>query len=106
MRLKTCLILLAMGNSAFAGEEVIDASSFKGDWPFVASKGVLKCVFASGGKGKIVTFKTTAGEYAVNGTANSHGFAELDPMWLDNEEIPGAKISVSDVIEYGLSLCK
>lgn len=53
----------------------------------------------------MITFKTSAGVSAVNGTALSAGFADMEPMWVDNEEIPGAKVSVRDVIDFGEALC-
>ena len=99
--LVTCLVC----SYVYAAEQQISADTFKGKWPFVTNKGVLSCMPGPGGRGKVITFKTSAGVFAVNGTALSGGFADMEPMWLDNEEIPGAKVSVRDVIDFGESLC-
>lgn len=51
--------------------------------------------------------------YALNGTANGrasqNNWKTLDPdadFWLNNPEISGTKISVSDVIKEGLASCE
>ncbi|MGR3709818.1 MAG: DUF2511 domain-containing protein, partial [Alterinioella nitratireducens] len=54
----------------------------------------MEVVFVSGGE-----------TYALNGTAQSRGHQRIDPIWLDNPELPGLKISVSPMIDMGLDLC-
>lgn len=76
-----------------------------GTWPVSATSGVLSC------EGDAVTFEADEGDgvfnvYAVNGTAEQQGVQEIDPIWLDDPDIDGAKISISPFIEIGLELCE
>ncbi|NJO17816.1 MAG: DUF2511 domain-containing protein [Thioploca sp.] len=79
---------------------MVSKSSFKGVWPLTVKEGTLAC------NNNAVTFKTMDGEiYAVNGVAESRGAQEINPIWKDNPDLPGAKLNISDLIRKGLSLC-
>jgi hypothetical protein len=44
--------------------------------------------------------------YAVNGIARQSGeCAEIDPIWVDDPDIPGAKMDIGPIIDRGLELC-
>lgn len=103
MRIFLILTLTLWASFSVAGEAFISEKTFAGTWPFVVAEGTIKCEAYH--HVSSVTFITTAGEFAVNGIASGRGFPEIDPIWLDNDEIPGAKIRISDIIKFGLSLC-
>lgn len=74
-------------------------------WPFSVSEGVLDCE-GSGGVGA-VTFEANGTTYAVNGVAKDQGAgADIEEIWLDDPTIPGAKKSISPIIDRGLALCE
>ncbi|MFF0721329.1 DUF2511 domain-containing protein [Micromonospora sp. NPDC003816] len=69
-------------------------------WPFTTSEATLRC------NGQAVTATVDGTKYALNGRAKGSGVgADLDPVWAENPDIPGTKISVHHVIEMGLDLC-
>lgn len=82
-------------------ERVITRTAWRGEWPFLVSRGVL--VRDSGA----VTFVTRYGyTYALNGAARAR--MELEG-WRDGDDIvrwdeEGRPISLKDVIGYGLNL--
>lgn len=102
-RIASLAVLLVCSTPLFAREQSVSESTFSGKWPFVTTEGTVKCTKLHGRA--VVTFVTTAGEFAVNGIARSRGFMDVDPIWLDSEDIPGAKISMRDMLNYGLTLC-
>ena len=42
--------------------------------------------------------------FAVNGAAKPF-FASIDPIWRDDPEVPGWKVSIDKVLTRGLGLC-
>ncbi len=83
---------------------VIRRGTFQGTWPFTVKRGLLSC------EGRrsfgAVTFKVGGTVYAVNGVAKQKGYASLRPIWKKDPDVPGARVSVKDVIERGLKLCR
>jgi len=91
-------ILLSMPINVLADK--VSKSSFNGVWPLTVKEGTLAC------DNNAVTFKTKNGKvYAVNGVAGDRGAQPIDPIWANNPELPGAKLSISDLLKQGLSLC-
>ncbi len=62
-----------------------------GQWPFSVVSGTVDC--KPKGSAKVVTFKPTGSEtvYAVNDTAESAGYPDLDPIRLDDPAVPGVE---------------
>lgn len=79
----------------------ISKDTYEGDWPFTVDFGMLACR-----RGSVVVFRTVDREvYALNGLAEAQGHSELRPIWKDNPNIPGLKISIGELISDGLKLC-
>ena len=78
----------------------LKASDYGDVWPFTVESGVVECR-----KGMAVTFTANGTTYALNGTAQSSGYPRIDPIWKNNPQIPGTKISVSYILQRGLDLC-
>jgi len=76
-----------------------------GQWPFSVPSGTVDC--QAQGSASVVTFKPTGAGivYALNGTAKSAGYADPDAIWLDDPAVPGAKINISWLTDYGLAIC-
>jgi Protein of unknown function (DUF2511) len=76
-----------------------------GQWPFSVPSGTVDC--QPKGSAKVVTFTPTGSDtvYAVNGAATSAGYQDLGPIWLDDPAVPGAKINISWLTDYGLAIC-
>jgi hypothetical protein len=74
-------------------------------WPFTVTEGQLGCI----GGSRAVIFIANGKTYAVNGMAINQagrmGWSKLDEIWKKNPQIPGAGISISVIIDKGLSLC-
>lgn len=67
-------------------------------WPFTVASATLKC------DKDAVILVADGRTYGVNGFAKTSGYADIEPIWSDNPDIPGTKISLS-VIDAGLALC-
>lgn len=75
------------------------------EWPLTVDEGVLRCdgPAAAGA----VFFETKGRQYPVNGIARgrSNGI-EIDEIWADDPDIPGAKLNIGVLIDRGLKLCE
>lgn len=79
---------------------LVDASCLDRLWPFSIDAGTLVC------DADAVTFESDGTVYALNGLALTRELGlEPDPIWLDNPEVEGTKISIGPLIDLGLSLC-
>lgn len=92
-----CLIGCGGGN--------VSSDEFGADWPLTVDSGDLRCE-GSDGFGAVVLTDPDGNEYGVNGVALSQGYPPIDPIWKDNPELAGLKISIGPLIDRGLSLCK
>lgn len=109
--------LLFLSTNTFAESATVTEKEYGEEWPFTVSEGLLKC------SDKGVTFVSGGVVYAVNGTATSHGFADIEPIWKYDEamlsELAKAynttleemkktspmRISIGPIIKDGLKLC-
>ena len=88
----------------------VSAETWDGQWPLTMDGGVLTCSRMAG----VEVVYITDGEgrmWPLNGTASAHAARfgaepEINPIWRDNPEIPGTKISVGPLITRALSLCR
>ena len=80
-----------------------------GPWPFTVDRGELTCIGPADVPG--VFLVTDAGDmFALNSVAiqmadRLGAMADLDPIWRDHPDILDAKVNVSPMILYGLTLC-
>ena len=80
-----------------------------GPWPFTVDRGKLTCIGPADDPG--VFLVTDTGEmFALNSAAirmvgRVGAMADLDPIWRDHPDILDAKVNVSPMILYGLTLC-
>lgn len=111
MRFKSLLVVSAFvfSTSVFAVPfQAVDKKSFKGTWPFSFSEGQLQCL-----KGGVYIMNFDDNKvYALTGLARnlgkSWGAQPLDPqtpVWLNNPEINGMKMDLSDITNAALKLC-
>lgn len=90
------------GTAEAANERAVARDTYGGEWPLTVTEGVLRC--EEPGR---VYFDAEGTTYMINGTARSFGDGEeIDPIWLDDPSIGGAKVSVGDFIDDGLALCE
>lgn len=83
-----------------SGIKKISKIDFGENWPFSVEKGILKCEQPG-----IVTFKVNNIEYAVNGLADTKGYTDIRPIWLDSPNLYQPKINIAPIINAGLELC-
>ena len=80
-----------------------------GPWPFTIDRGELTCIGPEDAPGVfIVTHQDEI--FALNPAAilmadQVGAMADLDAIWRDDPEILGAKVNISPMILYGLTLC-
>lgn len=90
------------------GQEEISQSDMGEEWPLTVSSGILKCEEPKENElnVQIVTFEAEGKIYAVNGIAKGREAGEdIDPIWADNPNIPGAKKDIGPLISRGRALC-
>jgi hypothetical protein len=88
--------------AAREGSVAISAADVSEDWPLTVQSGTLSC----DGPGSVTFTAPDGTTYAVNGMAKSFsGAPDIDPIWADDPDVPGLKISIGELIERGLALC-
>lgn len=74
-------------------------------WPLTVDQGELRCEGSAW-----VTFTSGDQVYAVNGSARGHaakaGWLDVQSIWRSNPAAPGLKITITPLIDKGLTLCK
>ncbi|WP_417811042.1 DUF2511 domain-containing protein [Thalassospira alkalitolerans] len=83
-----------------AGTEV-SSDQFGKRWPFTVQKGIVDCK-----PPQSAIFITNGKSYQLNGSAMSAGYPPIDPIWRDNPEIPGTKISLGEMIRLAREHCR
>lgn len=90
-----------------AQQDLISATDFADAWPFTFEEAYVAC---HAGNAVTVMDAESGRMYPLNGAASGKaralGLDDLQSVLLDNPEIPGTKVSVSPVIEKGLTLCQ
>jgi glucose/arabinose dehydrogenase len=85
---------------ASADPGLITAAEFGDAWPFTVESGTLRCI-----AGQAVVFEANGIVYAVNGVAESQGFANVEAIWRDDPAVEGLKVNIGPIIERGRTLC-
>lgn len=73
-------------------------------WPLTVDDGRVECR-----PGRAVVFVVSGRIYAINGAARATGdgaYLPLEYIWRDDPHTPGAKVSISPVLDAGLALCR
>jgi hypothetical protein len=110
----TLVLLVGVATLAACGETTsgtasnerhVSRTDYGEAWPLTVESGTLRCEGASA-----VTFRSEDGTtYWVNGTAGGqaeeHGWQNIRPIWADDPEFEGLKISIGPLIDDGLNLC-
>ena len=101
--------LFAEEQDAENSSTVRSATWTDGPWPITVDRGELTCIGPDDDPG--VFLVTAEGEmFALNPAAilmadRVGAIANLDPIWRDDPDIRGAKVNVSPMILYTLTLC-
>lgn len=80
-------------------------------WPLTVRDVVVRCeVIPASQVLHAVTVTHRGTTYAVNGIAEAQrakrGWRDIAPIWMANPEIPGTKIGIGALIDYGRKLCR
>ncbi|CAN7363717.1 YebY family protein [Acidovorax sp. LjRoot118] len=80
-------------------------------WPLTVRDVVVRCeVIPARQRLDAVTVTHRGTTYAVNGIADAQranrGWRDIAPIWKANPEIPGTKIGIGPLIDYGRQLCR
>ena len=101
MRLLVPALILSLGSAAAsAGSREVTRADLGEEWPLTVDAGTLEC-----SRGLIYTFTADGKTWAVNGTAAARGYADIEPIWAPNPNIPEAKIDIGPLIDLAKSLC-
>lgn len=94
------------------GAAAISRAYLGEDWPLTVEEGGLRCWTPTGSSAKAVTFSTGPETvYAVNGRAKTLAkqlgvdWLPIDPIWLPDPVIPGARKDIGPLLDVGLGLC-
>lgn len=125
IRYTTLYFFLSASQLAVAADGLlITASDFGDKWPFTVNEGYVLCP-----DGVSVIFVSDDKKYALNGVADTRGFPSINTIWRYDpdmikmqkeiaktehkslEEIqkimgPPPRISISPILNAGLTLCK
>ncbi|WP_438455303.1 DUF2511 domain-containing protein [Vreelandella venusta] len=80
--------------------EVITSEEFGDKWPFTVDEGRIECREAGA-----LVFVHGDFEYQLNGIATQQGYTSINSIWRWNPDIPGARISITPIIQRAQSLC-
>jgi len=80
---------------------LVRAEDYGDRWPFSVPYGYADCV-----RGGSAVFRTPENRtFGITGLARSQGYPSVEPIWLDDPNIPGAKIPTSEIIRTALDQC-
>lgn len=79
---------------------LVSREEFGDEWPFTVESGRVDCR-----QGGAAVFIVDNWVYQLNGVAAQKGYADLAPIWRDNPDIPGTKISVGPMIRLAQQQC-
>lgn len=107
LTIATTIVLININETSIphVNERLIDKKSFKGKWPFIVEKGMIRCDRV--GQNKALSFDTLQGLiYALNTTAEIYS-NKGNLGWQPSNTATTKSINgnVGDVIKSGLSLC-
>lgn len=89
------------GGSEAAGQQVT-SEDYGNAWPLTVDEGTLRCEPA----GQVVFTAPDGTEYAVNGMADTAGYADIDPIWAGSRDPGIPKMSMGPLIDDGLAMCE
>jgi hypothetical protein len=70
------------------------------NWPLTVDSGYVDC------KALAAIFRYRGTEYALNGRAEAAGYANIEPIWAYNHEIPGARKPIGVLIDAAMATCR
>ncbi len=74
-------------------------------WPFAVDQGTLACTTSAGGHIRSALFKVGEKEYGINATAETRGYASVEPIWRSDPQFLGRKIDLKPMVTLALELC-
>jgi hypothetical protein len=76
-------------------------------WPLDSKSGILYCDPFNEGIDSVVyqPDEDISVYYALNGTALGAGYPDIEPLWLDDADMGGGKVSLGKMLDEGLALC-
>lgn len=78
----------------------VSRAHFGNNWPLTVPDGFVECK-----NGYIALFHRGGMTWALNGSAKTFGYPEIDPIWKDNPAIPGLKIAITPLLDLALKQC-
>jgi hypothetical protein len=85
------------------------STDFGEDWPLTVPYAVVDCenITAGGRQLQVASVEAPDGTvYTGNGTAKDHtDLPDIDPIWAQDPDVAGLKISIEPVLEAALRLC-
>jgi hypothetical protein len=100
--ISTALLMAIVGcaNPTPPGTTVTQAE-FGPGWPLTVASGTLRCEAETA-----IVFRTPDGnDFAVNGSATSLGYADIEPIWAADPSGAAPKLSLGPLVDLGLMLC-
>lgn len=80
---------------------LVTPASLREPWPLTVDKAYVECL-----DGRVAVLHADGKTYALNGTSKAHGYPDLEPIWRENPDIPGTRISIAPLIALALEQCR
>ncbi len=77
----------------------VSRQQFGDKWPLTVESGEVECL-----KGFIILFHTSGKTYALNGGAIDSGYSRIEPIWQNDPQYPGLKVSITPLLKVGLDM--
>jgi hypothetical protein len=82
------------------GGVAVSRDAYGSEWPFTVDSGVVDCIPPNA-----AVFRVSETTYQLNRVARDSGYAPLHPIWRDDPDRPGQKVSVTQLIDLALQQC-
>ncbi len=98
-----CAVALAVLLAGCGEDEpetvTVRAEQLDESWPLTADAAIIRC------EDDAVIAEINGEDYGLNGTATSRGFPRLGRLWRPDPNVEGLNVSITPLLETGLSLC-
>jgi hypothetical protein len=74
-------------------------------WPFLNPSGHVDCYISASGT-EVPTFRSAGTTYGLTGYGTAtEGLPRIDPIWRDDPDIEGAKVSITEISAMAREHC-
>ncbi len=94
------IAIFGRGEERSADGVAVSRAAYGSEWPFTVDSGTVDCVPPDA-----AIFRAGETTYQLNRVARDSGFAPIHPIWRDDPDRPGQRMSVTALIDLALQQC-